>query len=237
MLTRDSDVFLDLVDRHEDRQAQGRGYFRKHPPQLGAAQGREGIEVWFISPAGAEATAKKILANRDAAARELGLDEPESSDIMHMLVDVNQQAMMQRSVLLAEEILSATDRPGLPPRRSVKQESFAVLKSIDMPSVLVEGGFLTNSKDAAFVKEAKGRQALAEAVAAGIVSYLKKYPPPAAGERRRRRRRGPPREGGRDPVGDLEKVQHDRRVDPKLQPARRIGRPRCRAGTRDPGNS
>jgi N-acetylmuramoyl-L-alanine amidase len=178
VLTRDSDVFLDLVDRPKIAKRKGADIFVSIHLNSAPRKEARGIEVWFISPAGAEATAKRILSNRDAAARELGLDEPESSDIMNMLVDVNQQAMMQKSVLLAEEILSATERSGLPPSRSVKQQSWAVLKSIDMPSVLVEGGFLTNSKDAAFVKESKGRQALAEAVAAGIVSYLKKYPPP-----------------------------------------------------------
>ena len=103
---------------------------------------------------------------------------------MQMLVDVNQQAMMQRSLLLAEEILISTDRHGLPPGRSVKQESFAVLKSIDMPSVLVEAGFLTNARDAAFLKTKDGRQAIAQAVASGIVSYLKKYPPAPAAKNR-----------------------------------------------------
>ena len=179
VLTRDSDVFLDLVDRTKIAKRKGADIFVSIHLNSAPRKEARGIEVWFISPAGAEATAKKILANRDAAAQELGLEEPESGDIMQMLVDVNQQAMMQRSFGLAEEILDATARPGLPPSRSVKQQSFAVLKSIDMPSVLVEGGFLTNSKDAAFIKEAKGRQSLAEAVAAGIVNYLKKYPPPA----------------------------------------------------------
>jgi len=185
VLTRDSDVYLDLVDRTRIAKRKGADIFVSVHLNSAPRKTARGIEVWFISPAGAEATAKKILSNREAAARELGLDEPENSDIMHMLVDVNQQAMMQRSFLLAEEILDATNRPGLPPARSVKQQSFAVLKSIDMPSVLVEGGFLTNSKDAAFIKVAKGRQALADAVAAGIVSYMKKYPPPPAEKEKR----------------------------------------------------
>lgn len=178
VLTRDSDVYLDLVDRTRIAKRKGADIFVSVHLNSAPRKTARGIEVWFISPAGAEATAKKILSNGDDAARELGLEEPENSDIMHMLVDVNQQAMMQRSFLLAEEILNATNGPGLPPARSVKQQSFAVLKSIDMPSVLVEGGFLTNSKDAAFIKVAKGRQALADAVAAGIVSYMRKYPPP-----------------------------------------------------------
>jgi N-acetylmuramoyl-L-alanine amidase len=180
VLTRDSDVFLDLVDRTKIAKRKGADIFVSIHLNSAPRKTARGIEIWFISPAGAEATAKRVLSNRDAAARELGLDAPANGDIMQMLVDVNQQAMMQKSFHLAEEILNATSRPGLPPARSVKQQSFAVLKSIDMPSVLVEGGFLTNSKDAAFIKGAKGRQALAEAVCAGIVSYMKKHPPPPA---------------------------------------------------------
>ena len=184
VLTRDKDVFIDLVERTRIAQKKDADVFVSIHLNSAPRKGAGGVEVWFISPAGAESTARKLLSNRDKAARELGLDEPENSDIMQMLVDVNQQAMMQRSFLLAEEILKATDRQGLPPGRSVKQQSFAVLKSIDMPSVLVEAGFLTNPKDAAFVKTKDGRQAVAEAVANGIVSYLKKYPPPLAAKSR-----------------------------------------------------
>jgi N-acetylmuramoyl-L-alanine amidase len=180
VLTRDKDVFLDLVERTRIAKKKDADVFVSIHLNTAPRQGAGGVEVWLISPAGAESTAKKLLADRDRAAKELGLDEPENGDIMQMLVDVNQQAMMQRSLLLAEEILKATDRQGLPPGRRVKQESFAVLKSIDMPSVLVEAGFLTNAKDAAFLKTKDGRQAIADAVASGVVSYLKKYPPPPA---------------------------------------------------------
>jgi len=178
ILTRDRDVFLDLVERTRIAKRKGSDIFVSVHLNSAPRKSARGIEVWFISPAGAEARAKRIISNRDNAARELGLESPENGDIMQMLVDVNQQAMMERSFLLAELILDATDRSGLPPARSVKQQSFAVLKSIDMPSVLVEAGFLSNSQDAAFIKKPEGRQAVAEAVAAGIVSYFKKYPPP-----------------------------------------------------------
>jgi N-acetylmuramoyl-L-alanine amidase len=53
-----------------------------------------------------------------------------------------------------------------------------VLKSIDMPSVLVEAAFLTNTSDAKLMRTTEGRQVVAEAIAAGIVSFFKKYPPP-----------------------------------------------------------
>jgi N-acetylmuramoyl-L-alanine amidase len=177
-LVRDKDIYLDLVDRTRIAKRKDADIFVSIHLNSAPRKSARGVEVWFISPAGAEAAAKRILSNEDVAAKELGLEEPENGDIMRMLVDVNQQGMMQRSFRLAEEILNATNRPGFPPARSVKQQSFAVLKSVDMPSVLVEAGFLTNSKDAAFVRTTEGREAIAVAVAAGVASYARKYPLP-----------------------------------------------------------
>lgn len=180
VMTRDRDIYLDLVERTRIAKEKNADVFVSVHLNSAPRKSACGSEVWIISPAGAEATARKLLSNRNRAARELGLDAPQSEDILHMLVDVNQQAMMRKSLLLAEEILRAMDRKSLPPVRSIKQKGFAVLKSIDMPSVLVEAAFLTNSKDAALVKNASGRQAIADAIAAGVLSYLKKYPPPPA---------------------------------------------------------
>lgn len=178
VMTRDRDVFLDLVERTKIAKKKNADVFVSIHLNSAPRKTARGVEVFFISPAGADAAAKKLLSNRTATAKELGIDEPPSTDILQILVDLNQQKMMERSFLLAEEIIKAADRPGLPPVRSVKQQSFAVLKSIDMPSVLVEAGFLTNSHDAEIMARANGRQAVAEAIASGVVSFLKKYPPP-----------------------------------------------------------
>jgi N-acetylmuramoyl-L-alanine amidase len=178
VMTRDRDVFLDLVERTRLAKKKKADVFVSIHLNSAPRKSARGAEVFFISPAGADAAASRLLSNREATAKELGIDEPRSADILQILVDLNQQKMMERSFLLAEEIIKASERPGLPPVRSVKQQSFAVLKSIDMPSVLVEAGFLTNADDARIVASEKGRQAVAEAIAAGIVSFLKKYPPP-----------------------------------------------------------
>ncbi|UCH82774.1 MAG: N-acetylmuramoyl-L-alanine amidase [Candidatus Latescibacterota bacterium] len=177
VLTRDRDVYLSLVDRTRIAKKKDADIFVSIHLNSAKRKSARGVEVFFLSPAGAEATANKLLKDKGTAAKELGLDEPENDDIMHMLVDVNQQAMMQRSSLLAEEILRAMKRRGVPPTRSIKQRSFAVLKSIDMPSVMVEAGFISNSKDASIFKSKKGKQDVAEAIASGVLSFLKKYPP------------------------------------------------------------
>jgi N-acetylmuramoyl-L-alanine amidase len=179
VLTRDRDEFLSLPGRTRIAKNKDADIFVSVHLNSAPKKSARGIEVFFLSPAGAQSTASKFLANRNRAAEELGVDGARNDDILHMLVDVNQQSMMQRSSLLAEEILRSMNRPGLPPTRSVKQRSFAVLKSIDMPSVMVETGFVTNAQDAKLLKSDAGKTKISEAIADGILAFLKKYPPPA----------------------------------------------------------
>jgi len=183
-LTRDKDIYLTLSRRTQIANEKGADLFVSIHLNTAPRSSARGSEVFFLSPAGAKQTANRFLANKNNAARELGLVGSSSSDIIHMLVDVNQQSMMERSSSLAEEILKALDRKHLPPTRSIKQRSFAVLKSIDIPSVIVETGFLTNSKDRAILKSDTGKQRVADGVADGVFSYLKKHPPTQNQDRR-----------------------------------------------------
>jgi N-acetylmuramoyl-L-alanine amidase len=177
-LTRDRDVFLSLPSRTQIAKDKGADIFVSVHLNSAPSQSARGIEVFFLSPAGAHSTAARLLSDKDRAAEELGLEEESREDILHMLVDVNQQSMMQRSSLLAEAIFKSMTRPDLPPTRTVKQRSFAVLKSIDIPSVMVETGFVTNAKDAKFLKSDAGKAKTAQAIAAGVLEFLKKHGPP-----------------------------------------------------------
>jgi N-acetylmuramoyl-L-alanine amidase len=179
VLTRDRDEFLSLPSRTRIAKKKGADIFVSIHLNSAPKKSARGIEVFFLSPAGAQSTASKFLSNKSRAAQELGVKEAGNEDILYMLVDVNQQSMMQRSSLLAEEILRSMNRSGLPPTRSVKQRSFAVLKSIDMPSVMVETGFVTNPSDAKFLKSDAGKTKTATAIADGVLAFMKKYPPPA----------------------------------------------------------
>lgn len=179
VLTRERDEFLSLPDRTQIAKKKGADIFVSVHLNSAPSKNARGIELFFLSPRGAQSTASKFLSNKNRAARELGIDGAGNEDILHMLVDVNQQAMMERSELLAEQILwSMSRKKGLPPTRSVKQRSFAVLKSIDMPSVMVEAGFVTNSSDAQILKSDTGKEATATAIADGVVRFMTKYPPP-----------------------------------------------------------
>jgi N-acetylmuramoyl-L-alanine amidase len=177
VLTRSSDVYLTLPRRTRIADAKGADVFVSIHLNSAPNRAARGAEVFFLSPAGAAATASKVLSNPNRAASKLGLKGSNSSDLLHMLVDVNQQAVLARSELLGESILYALHQKGLPPTRSIKQKSFSVLRTITMPSVLIEAGFLTNVADANIIRTAKGRDRIAGAITNGIMAFFAKHPP------------------------------------------------------------
>jgi N-acetylmuramoyl-L-alanine amidase len=184
VLTRDGDKFLDLAERIQIAQQKEADVFVSIHMNTAPDRNARGTEVYFISPQGAELTMNKLLENKQRAESELGLAGGQSAELLSMILDVNQQAMMRRSSVLAEEILNHSWGVGFPPKRGIKQRSFAVFKTVTMPSVLVETGFISNVKDARFLKSESGRQAMAEAIAKGIVSYLEEYPLPSQREKK-----------------------------------------------------
>jgi N-acetylmuramoyl-L-alanine amidase len=183
VLTRNRDVFLPLERRVDIAAAKEADAFVSIHLNSAKNRSARGVEIFFISPGGARVTASNVLSNPDRAASELGLSNSNNTDLLHMLVDVNQQSVMMRSEFLAEAILESMSKKGLPPTRTVKQKSFSVLRTIEMPSVLVEAGFLTNKNDAKLVRKEAGLQQVADAIANGIVSYFSNHPPPR-GERK-----------------------------------------------------
>ncbi len=176
-LTRRSDVYLTLPRRQEIARSRGADAFVSI--HLNAARNRRarGAEIYFVSPAGARAAARRVLHDPRRAASELGV-ESTSRDILGMVADMSQQAVLARSEALASSILRSMRGSDMPPVRSVKQRSFAVLKTITIPSVLVEVGFITNAHDARIIRRPEGRQRVAEAIARGIVRYFRRNPPP-----------------------------------------------------------
>jgi N-acetylmuramoyl-L-alanine amidase len=178
VLTRSRDVYLTLPRRVELAEQMGADLFVSIHLNSAPNRAARGSEVFFLSPSGARRTASRILSDPDQAAHELGLRGEASSDVLHMLVDVNQQAVLQRSEDLAESILQEITRPGLMRTRAVKQKSFAVLRNIRQPSVLIECGFLSNRYDAALFKDSKGRDLVANGIAKGIRGYLQANPLP-----------------------------------------------------------
>lgn len=180
VLTRDTDSYLTLPRRNDIAEQKGADVFVSIHLNSAPSRAARGAEIFFVAPAGAERAASQALASGEAA-HGFGLEEPGDEDIVHMLLDVNQQAVLARSELLAESILESVRERNLLPTRAVKQKSFSVLRTISMPSVLVEAGFISNTADAKLVKDPDGREKLARAVADGVLEFFRSHPPQRAG--------------------------------------------------------
>lgn len=178
VLTRSRDVYLELERRVEIAADQQADAFVSIHLNWAPRRSARGYEVFFISPHGAKRTTSRLLSNPNRTASELGLTETGNPDLLYMLVDVNQQSIMARSELLAEAIFESLHKKQLPPPRTVKQRSFEVLRTVEMPSVLVEVGFVSNGHDANIIRNPDRRQLIAESIANGIVSFFSQYPPP-----------------------------------------------------------
>ena len=174
--TRDDDTFLTLPERNEVAEKKNGDIFVSIHINSAPSKSARGAEIYFVAPAGAESAASKEMTSGDAA-HEFGLDGRGDADIVHMLLDVNQQSVLARSEALAANILEEVRDRNLLPTRNVKQKSFSVLRTISMPSVLVECGFISNREDAKLLRSEDGRERIAHAVAEGVSDFLRANPP------------------------------------------------------------
>lgn len=137
-----------------------------------------GASVFTLSQHGASSEAARWLAKRDNYS-ELGRVELDSlSDrdpiLRSVLVDLAQTATIQDSVLLGNNILDTLDNISSLHYTHVERAPFVVLKSPDIPSVLVETGFLTNPKEEKRLADPIYQGKIAIALCQGIINYIRK---------------------------------------------------------------
>jgi N-acetylmuramoyl-L-alanine amidase len=87
---------------------------------------------------------------------------------------------MSASIEAADNVMNELDRIGNVTRRGVKQAGFLVLKSPDIPSMLVETAFISNRIEESRLKSPAHQQRLAEAIYQGVRSYFYTNPPPGS---------------------------------------------------------
>jgi len=125
-----------------------------------------GFEVWFLPPE---------VQRRDLVlAEQVGVDDPQVLSIINTIRD---EEITMESVLLARSILSGLDETigTLSPNRGLKEESWYVVRNAEMPSVLVELGFVTNEEEFILLRD---ENYLAEAVRGiynGIVKFIRDF--------------------------------------------------------------
>jgi len=179
VLTRDGDYFVDLVERRRRaQQAHADMFVSIHAD---AIRDREvsGASVYILSERGASSQAAKILAEeQNAADLKGGISlADQKPDLRPVLLDLSQSASMGESSEAADRVLNALDRVGAVRKREVQQAAFVVLKSPDIPSMLIETAYISNPAEERQLRSASQQQRLAEAICSGISGYFRKFPP------------------------------------------------------------
>jgi len=179
-LTRQGDYFVVLRDRMErGRQAQADLFVSIHADAINNRNVR-GSSVYALSTKGATDEAARRLAARENAADLIGgvqLANKEQT-LASVLMDLSQRAAISSSIEVGDVILDELARVGPLLRTSVQQAPFLVLKSPDVPSLLVETAFISNPQDERNLMTGQYQDRVARAIVAGIRRYFYDNPPP-----------------------------------------------------------
>jgi N-acetylmuramoyl-L-alanine amidase len=174
VLVRRDDYFIPLHERYHIAERMKADVFMSIHCNSSRRRGSgSGTEVYFLSLTGASDQADADLADTENAADLVGGVPPQADDaLVNILYDVKRSAAMEKSQLLAESLLDHLARDRRLELRGVKQAGFAVLKSGDFPSVLVETAFINNPVEARLLRSADFQRELARQLAAGIGDYF-----------------------------------------------------------------
>jgi len=180
VLTRDSDTYVDLRDRIVRARKQQADMFVSIHADSYTNRSVAGSSVYVLSARGASDESARWLADRENAADLIGgvkLDDKDSV-LASVLLDLSQGASMSASIDAAEMVMQELYKIGNITNRGVKHAGFIVLKSPDIPSLLVETAFISNPTEEARLIDPKHQQRLAEAIHQGVRAYFYTNPPP-----------------------------------------------------------
>lgn len=178
-LTRDHDVFIPLNRRAQlARQAKADMFVSIHAD---AAENRSanGSSVYVLSLKGASSQRARWLADKENASDLVGGVRLEpSSTLTSVLLDLTQSGQMKASEDAASHVLSGLGRLGRNHKPHVERANFAVLRTSDMPAMLVETAFISNPDEERRLSDPASQRQIARAVLDGVNTYFVRQPPP-----------------------------------------------------------
>jgi len=179
VLTRDGDYFLKHRERIRRARAAGAQLFVSVHADAVRDPSVSGSSVYVLSEKGASDEQSRWLADRENAADLAGGISLDDKDpvIASVLVDLAQSAQIGQSVVAAERVLRSLRRVNEVRKPQVQQAGFLVLKSPDIPSMLVETAFISSPSDERLLNIESKRAELADAIFDGVRQFFLDHPP------------------------------------------------------------
>jgi N-acetylmuramoyl-L-alanine amidase len=180
VLVRDGDYFVSLRGRSRKAREHGADMFISVHADAVLDRGVSGASVYVLSLRGASDEAARWLAERENAADLMGgVSLDDKNDVLaSVLLDVTQKEAVSNSVEAADSVLAALRRVGPVHGKRVRHAGFVVLKSPDIPSMLVETAFISNAADERRLRDAGHQSRIAKALRTGVRNYFYDRPPP-----------------------------------------------------------
>jgi N-acetylmuramoyl-L-alanine amidase len=180
VLVRTGDYYIPLRKRMQIARKHRADFFVSIHADAFRDKRARGSSVFVLSNKGASSEAARWLANSENQADLVGgvsLDDKDNV-LASVLLDLSQAATMQVSHEVAQQTASNLGRIGKMHSRNVQKARFMVLKSPDIPSMLVETAFISNPEEEQKLRDPKHQQRIAKAVLTGIRTYFHNSPPP-----------------------------------------------------------
>lgn len=176
VLTRDRDIFIPLRGRVDiARRADADMFISLHADKIGRTNVR-GASIYTLSEVASDKETARLAHDENFSGMVAGVDiSDEGEDVANILLDLAMREKMNESNMLAQKLESSFRQKGVRllgnPHRSA---GFAVLKAPDVPSVLIEAGFLSNAAEAKLLRTSAFQRKLSTSIVQGIDAYFRK---------------------------------------------------------------
>ena len=181
-LVRNADIFVPLRKRVEVAHKYNADLFISIHADAAPRRSASGASVFALSEHGATSTMARWMAKQENQADLLGSREMlDLSDkdplVANVILDMSMNATIASSLGLGHQVITKVGKVAGVHQKRVEQAGFAVLKSPDIPSILVETGFISNLRDCRQLHNGRHQQKVAGAIFDGVHTFLSGNPP------------------------------------------------------------
>jgi N-acetylmuramoyl-L-alanine amidase len=178
-LTREGDYFVPLHVRvQKAHQVRAELFLSIHADAFFQPQAR-GASVFALSQGAASSAAARWMAQRENRSDAIGgLSQIRVNDVQvrQALFDMSTSVQINHSLMLGQELLGQMRQVGRLHKPQVEQAGFAVLRSPEIPSVLIESAFISNPLEESLLNTPEYQDALVQAVHQGVLAFFRRHP-------------------------------------------------------------
>jgi N-acetylmuramoyl-L-alanine amidase len=183
VLTRESDYYIELRNRSSFARKQNADLLVSIHADAFIKSSASGASVFALSHRGASNEMARWLAQRENAADLIGgvsgvKLEDKDEVLASVLLDLSSTASLKASLSVGDHVLRSMGGVSRLHQSHVQQAGFVVLKSPDIPSILIETGFISNLDESRRLNSVSYQKKMAQAISFGITKYFDHSPPP-----------------------------------------------------------